>query len=83
MEDGISLAICLGLAGKEDVPTAVRAWEKIRYQRVRRAQITGETNRNKWHKTSAEESKKNPDSVKLSREEWLLGTVLHDGLVTC
>jgi len=73
MEDGICLAITLGLAGKEDVPTAVRAFEKIRYQRVRRAQVTGETNRNKWHKTSAEDSKKNPESVKLSREEWLLG----------
>jgi len=73
MEDGITLAITLGLAGKDDVPTAVRAFEQIRYQRVRRAQVTGETNRNKWHKTSAEQSKANPDSVKLSREEWLLG----------
>lgn len=41
MEDGITLATVLGLAGKEDVATAVRAFEQIRYQRVRRAQVTG------------------------------------------
>lgn len=30
MEDGVTLAVTLGLAGKGDIPTAVRAYEKIR-----------------------------------------------------
>jgi len=78
MEDGITLAVVLKLAGKGDIPTAVRAFEDIRYARVRRAQITGETNRDKWHQTSSEESKKNPETVKLSREAWLLGHDAHE-----
>jgi len=75
MEDGITLAINLALAGKEDVPTAVRAFEAMRYRRVRRAQLTGESTRNKWHKTDASTAKANPDSVKLDQEAWLLGHV--------
>lgn len=43
------------------------------YQRVRRAQLTGESTRDKWHKTDSEAAKKNPDKVALPREEWLLG----------
>jgi hypothetical protein len=43
------------------------------YQRVRRAQLTGEKNRDAWHKTESKDAKANPDKVKLPREEWLLG----------
>lgn len=43
MEDGACLAVCLELAGKERVSDALRAFEKIRYDRVRKIQKTGET----------------------------------------
>lgn len=72
LEDGVTLAVVLNMAGKEDVPTAVRAFEDIRYARVRRAQLTGESLRDKWHKTTTEETKKNPNSVKLEMESWLM-----------
>jgi hypothetical protein len=39
---------------------------------VRAAQKTGETTRDTWHKANWDEVKKNPDSMKLKREEWLL-----------
>jgi hypothetical protein len=39
---------------------------------VRAAQKTGETTRDTWHKADWDEVKKNPDSMKLKREEWLL-----------
>ena len=72
MEDGVTLAVCLELAGKVNVPEAVRAYEKIRYDRVRAAQKTGETTRDKWHKTDFDRVRANPASIKLPREKWLL-----------
>ena len=45
IEDGVTLAATLRLAGKKDVKSAAQAFEKIRYPRVRRAQRGGETNR--------------------------------------
>lgn len=43
MEDGACLAVCLQLSGKEKARDALRAYEKIRYERVKYAQKTGET----------------------------------------
>jgi len=45
MEDGVCLAVCLQLAGKEHVADALRGYEKMRYDRVRKAQKTGETSK--------------------------------------
>lgn len=45
MEDGACLAVCLELAGRNEAPKALRAYEKIRYDRVRAAQKTGETSK--------------------------------------
>ena len=45
MEDGACLAVCLQLAGKEQVSDALKAFEKIRYDRVRKIQKTGETSK--------------------------------------
>lgn len=42
MEDGACLAVCLQLSGKEHVADALRAYEKIRYDRVKACQKTGE-----------------------------------------
>ncbi|TFK48069.1 monooxygenase [Heliocybe sulcata] len=70
LEDGVALAVVLQLAGKKNVPTAVRAWEKMRYQRVRRAQLLGESVRDMWHKAKPEDK---GQAVALPRPEWLLG----------
>jgi 2-polyprenyl-6-methoxyphenol hydroxylase-like FAD-dependent oxidoreductase len=48
-EDGAVLALCLTLAGKGNVPLATRTYEKLRYDRVRQAQKTGEDLRDRWH----------------------------------
>jgi 2-polyprenyl-6-methoxyphenol hydroxylase-like FAD-dependent oxidoreductase len=42
MEDGACIAVCLQLAGKDRVGNALRAYEKIRYERVKAIQKTGE-----------------------------------------
>lgn len=72
MEDGVNLAVCLELAGKNRVQEALRAHERIRYDRVLQAQKTGVTTREQWHKADFDNLKKNPDVLKLKREPWLL-----------
>lgn len=69
VEDGLTLAITLNLAGKDSVPLGTRTWESMRYQRVRDAQLMGETTRDKWHGAKVGDSGK---SFELPMPEWLL-----------
>ncbi|KAI0046171.1 monooxygenase [Auriscalpium vulgare] len=69
IEDGVTLAVTLQLAGKSAVPMAVRAFETIRYTRVRYAQLLGESTREKWHRADAGAR---GAAVDLPRPEWLL-----------
>lgn len=71
LEDGVVIAVCLRRGGKENVPTSVRAHEKIRYDRVRQTQKTGESTRDMWHKTDWEKVKKNPEMIQFPRQEWI------------
>ncbi|KAL2415812.1 Asperlicin C monooxygenase [Exophiala dermatitidis] len=73
MEDGVTIAICLRRAGKEDVPDAVRTYQRIRYDRVKAVQKTGETTRDMWHKADWEKVKKDPESVQFPRQDWIHG----------
>ncbi|KAH7340042.1 hypothetical protein BKA66DRAFT_479434 [Pyrenochaeta sp. MPI-SDFR-AT-0127] len=71
IEDGVVLAACLDLSRK-NAQLAVRAYEKIRYERVHKAQETGVKTREKWHKANWSEIAKTPDAIHLTREAWLL-----------
>lgn len=71
MEDGVTIAVALRRAGKKDVPLGVRAYQEIRYDRVKAVQKTGETTRDMWHKTDWEKVKKDPTSIQLPREDWI------------
>ncbi|KAL2192159.1 FAD/NAD(P)-binding domain-containing protein [Thermothelomyces heterothallicus CBS 203.75] len=79
IEDGVVLAACLELAaGARDrdrdhtIPTALRAYERLRYERVHRAQATGPRTRERWHKADWSRVWENPELIHLVREEWLL-----------
>ncbi|AEO57156.1 hypothetical protein MYCTH_114691 [Thermothelomyces thermophilus ATCC 42464] len=75
IEDGVVLAACLELAGARGddiIPTALRAYERLRYERVHRAQATGPKTRERWHKADWSRVWENPDLIHLVREEWLL-----------
>ena len=82
MEDGVTLAVCLEKCAasafdakqqqRPDVPLALRAYEKIRYERVTRAQGTGVSTREQWHKADWDKIRANPQSLHLKREPWLL-----------
>lgn len=73
MEDGTTLAVCLEkCGGAQGISEALMAYQSIRYERVLKAQKTGETTRDKWHKADFEQVRKNPQILKLQREPWLL-----------
>ena len=72
MEDGVTLAITLEKAGRGKVPQAIRAYEAIRYERVHRAQMTGVTTREQWHKADWDKIWKDVKVLHLKREAWLL-----------
>jgi 2-polyprenyl-6-methoxyphenol hydroxylase-like FAD-dependent oxidoreductase len=73
MEDGVVLAACLDKAGgPEKVQEAVRVWERIRYERVHKIQQTGVTTREQWHKADWDAIWRDPESMHLKREEWIL-----------
>jgi 2-polyprenyl-6-methoxyphenol hydroxylase-like FAD-dependent oxidoreductase len=71
-EDGVVLAACLELSGRADIPRAVRAYEKLRYERVHRAQANGPKVRERWHKADWSKVWENPELIHLPREPWLL-----------
>lgn len=71
LEDGVTLAVVLRKAGKNNIKGALRAYQEIRYDRVRKVQKTGETTRDMWHKTDWEKVKKEPESIQLPREDWI------------
>ncbi|KAL1617751.1 hypothetical protein SLS56_010851 [Neofusicoccum ribis] len=71
MEDGVTIGVTLRRAGKENVPLGVRAYQEIRYDRVKKVQKTGETTRDMWHKTDWEKVKTDPESIQLPREDWI------------
>ncbi len=72
MEDGVALAACLDRAGKGRVQEAARVWERIRYGRVHAVQQTGITTREQWHKADWDAIWKDPESLHLKREAWIL-----------
>ncbi|KAL1984018.1 hypothetical protein VTN96DRAFT_9703 [Rasamsonia emersonii] len=72
-ESAAVLALCLKLAGRENVPLATRVYEKLRFDRVRQSQLSGEDLRNRWHNAlkhldSGEEL--DPDDIKI-KNRWL------------
>jgi salicylate hydroxylase len=72
-ESAAVLALCLKLAGKDNIPLATRVYEKLRFSRVRQAQLNGEDVRDRWHGTLRQldgGEKPDPDQVKI-KNRWL------------
>ena len=93
MEDGVVLATYLSLSHfsldhstfstPEKVTIAVKAWQRMRYERVKAAQKTGEVVMATWHQKDEKggleaKEKEEPKSMELPRDEWLLA---HDAEV--
>ncbi|PCH04436.1 Monooxygenase, FAD-binding [Penicillium occitanis (nom. inval.)] len=72
-ESSAVLALCMKLAGKGNVPLATRVYEKLRFDRVRQSQLSGEDLRNRWHnalKHMNDGTEFDPDDIKI-KNRWL------------
>ncbi|KAL1632475.1 hypothetical protein SLS56_003553 [Neofusicoccum ribis] len=71
-EDAFSIAACLQLGGKKNIPVATRVHNLLRFERVSCAQKMGYKTRELWHKTDWEAVSKNPNSVGNTLGNWVL-----------
>ncbi|KAL1977089.1 hypothetical protein VTN31DRAFT_3371 [Thermomyces dupontii] len=72
-ESAAVLALCMKLAGRGNVPLATRVYEKLRFDRVRQSQLSGEDLRNRWHnalKHLNDGEDLDPDDIKI-KNRWL------------
>ncbi|KAK6811870.1 hypothetical protein RU639_012313 [Aspergillus parasiticus] len=72
VEDAATIAIMLELAGKSQVPLALRTMEKMRYERCKIGQLMGLETRDIWVKTDWEAVRKDPQLLAQPRPNWLL-----------
>lgn len=56
IEDAATVALCLAKAGKGNVPLALHTYFELRHDYVAKAQMTGITQREKWHNAHDKES---------------------------
>ncbi|KAL4994166.1 hypothetical protein BDV10DRAFT_189304 [Aspergillus recurvatus] len=75
MEDAFSLAACLSIAGRQDVPIATKVHNHLRFERVSCAQKMGFKNRELYHKTDWDAVASNPEIMGKMVGNWLL---MHD-----
>ncbi|KAF9631099.1 hypothetical protein BFW01_g1961 [Lasiodiplodia theobromae] len=71
LEDGCTLASCLQLSGKSNVPLALRVHNLLRFERVCCAQKIGFRNREMFHKTDWDGVENDPGSVSVFAGDWM------------
>ncbi|OQU99101.1 FAD binding domain-containing protein [Cladophialophora immunda] len=73
IEDGATLAAVVEKTRKVDLPAALKAFERLRFERTSLTQRMGWELRHRWHQTDWEHVKKNPDFLRLPQPDWLYG----------
>ncbi|PSN64201.1 FAD/NAD(P)-binding domain-containing protein [Corynespora cassiicola Philippines] len=71
MEDGYTLAACLQIGGKGNVPLATKVFNKLRFERVACAQKQGFKNREHLHKADLEFLKQHPEVLTSVYNNWM------------
>lgn len=54
------------------MPTALRTYQRLRYERVAEAQRKGGAVRDMWHRADWAKVRADPALIRLPREDWLL-----------
>lgn len=73
IEDGTTLGALLDINGKKNIPLALKAYERLRFERTSLTQRMGWETRHKWHQTDWEMLRSNPEILKLPQPHWLNG----------
>jgi len=72
IEDGVTIATVLALAGGvSEIPTALLAYENIRYDHVCKAQETGKSIREMWHRTDLYAEEFDAEKIKMPFRPWI------------
>ncbi|CAK7227433.1 hypothetical protein SCUCBS95973_006541 [Sporothrix curviconia] len=71
IEDAATMAICLELAGKDQIPLALKTTQAIRYKRASLMQQIGIETRDGWHKTDWEAVRKDTSLLEMPRPSWI------------
>lgn len=74
IEGAATISALLDINGKANIPLALRAYEKLRYERTSLTQRMGWETRHRWHQTDWEALASNPDILKLPQPAWLNGS---------
>ncbi|KAM5346085.1 hypothetical protein ACJ41O_009090 [Fusarium nematophilum] len=70
-EDGATIGVVLDRLGREDIPTAFRAFERLRFERTSLTQRMGWETRHRWHQTDWEAVAADPSFLKMPQPLWL------------
>ncbi|PNP74970.1 hypothetical protein FNYG_11694 [Fusarium nygamai] len=73
LEDAAAFAALVEKAGKAKLPTALKAFQKLRFDRTTATQRMGWETRHKWHQTDWKAVRENPEYLKLPQPDWLYG----------
>ncbi|KAF2186194.1 FAD/NAD(P)-binding domain-containing protein [Zopfia rhizophila CBS 207.26] len=73
IEDGATLGALIDSGGREGIPTALRVFQRLRYERTSLTQRMGWETRHRWHQTDWDAVAANPEFLKLPQPEWLNG----------
>nr|POF02485.1 fad-dependent monooxygenase mdpd [Quercus suber] len=70
IEDAVSLATCISIAGKDRIPEATRVHNLLRFERVSCLQAFGVTNKDKMSNSKTDEKKRGKSPLHLARWIW-------------
>ncbi|KEF51088.1 uncharacterized protein A1O9_12870, partial [Exophiala aquamarina CBS 119918] len=73
IEDGATIGALLGRSGKEKLPQALQAYQKLRYYRTALTQRMGWELRHFWHKTDWDLVAAQPELLQMPQPQWLFG----------
>jgi 2-polyprenyl-6-methoxyphenol hydroxylase-like FAD-dependent oxidoreductase len=78
IEDGGTLGALIEKAGRDNLLGALKAFQKLRFERTSLTQRMGWETRHKWHQTDWELVKANPEFLRLPQPDWLYSADAHN-----
>lgn len=74
IEGAATIGALLDINGKDDIPLALSAYERLRFERCSLTQRMGWETRHRWHQTDWAALATNPEILKLPQPAWLNGS---------
>ncbi|RSL87767.1 hypothetical protein CEP52_015424 [Fusarium oligoseptatum] len=70
-EDAATIGVLLNKLARDDIPTAFKAFEKLRFERTSLTQRMGWETRHRWHQTDWEAVSADPSFLRMPQPMWL------------